>query len=550
MQLATPGKIIIIGATGVFGRRLVQQLVACGEQQLVLSGRNVQTLNAFRAEIASSAETLVLDRLKPDLALLQQYKGGLLVDAAGPFQNSSLQLIEACIAAGVNYIDLADARDFVARVPSLDVAAKAAGVAVITGASSTPALSHAVLDHLTKGWLSIHSIFVGITPGNRAPRGESVVRAILSFAGSPMRVFQQGGWQTVFGWGEQEYRILPGIGRRGFVHCETPDQDLLVQRYKPKSSAQFKAGLELGIMHHGLRLLSRLRRLGILKNLTGLTPLLLVGANLLKHFGSDKGGMIVEVKGQDAHDNPVRVRWVLQAGQGLGPNVPGLPALALALRRETLISGARSAAGEVGLAEIEAHLQRLGITSTTEKTHYPGPDVFEQALGPEVWRSLSTTTRRIHQSRPGIVLLGEATVIGAATGLGRILARLFGFPPAGDHVPVSVVIESDATTEFWRRQFGDKIMASRMTVAKGHLQCVEEHFGPFSFRLDLKAGSFGLDMSLRSLRLGPIPLPGFLKPEITAEERVDTEGRHSFNVRIAKWPLGLLVHYRGWLRPQ
>jgi saccharopine dehydrogenase-like NADP-dependent oxidoreductase len=553
MQLATPVKnfpVIIVGATGVFGRLLVEQLVASDVQPLVLSGRHLQTLEALRTEIAPHAEVLALDRLKAGPAELQSYRGGLLIDAAGPFQNSGLQLIEACIASGVNYMDLADARDFVARVPLLDAAAKTAGVFVISGVSSTPALSHAVLDHLTEGWKSIHSIFVGITPGNRTPRGESVVRAILSFAGAPMQVFQHGGWQTVFGWGEHEYRVLPGIGRRGFVHCETPDQDLLVARYQPKASAQFKAGPELGIMRHGLRVLSWLRRVGVLNNLTGLTPVLLAIANLLKPFGSDKGGMIVDVKGHDAENKLVEARWILQAGQGLGPNIPGLPAVCLALRRQSLQSGARSAAGEVGLGEIEPHLRRLGIQTQINCTRSQSADVFEQALGPNMWMALPTPTRNIHKTRHGIVLKGEATVTGAETGLGRMVARMFGFPPAGERVPVSVVITSDGTTEIWRRQFGEKIMASVMTVARGHPQSVEEHFGPFSFQLKLEAGSFGLNMTMDGIRIGPISLPKFLEPEIIGEERVDDQGRHLFKVRIAKWPLGLLVHYRGWLRQQ
>ena len=547
MQLATPVKIfsvIIVGATGVFGRRLVEQLVACDVQPLVLSGRRLSSLDALKSEIAPYAEVLVLDRLNPDLAQLEKYCGGLLIDAAGPFQNSGLQLIEACIAAGVNYIDLADARDFVARVPLLDAAAKAAGVFVISGASSTPALSHAVLDQVTKNWQGIHSIFVGITPGNRAPRGESVVRSILSFAGAPMRVFQHGGWRSVFGWGEQEYKYLPGIGRRGFVHCETPDQDLLVARYHPKSSAVFKAGLELGGMHHGLRLLAWLR----LKNLPRLTPLLLAAANVLKPFGTDKGGMLVDVKGLDATGKPTVARWNLLAEQGVGPNVPDLPALALVLRREVLATGARAAAGEVTLQELEPHFARLGIVTATATSHLAGSDVFERALGEAAWNALPNTTRSIHKVQPGVVLKGEASITGAESLLGRIVAKLFGFPPAGDAVPVTVSIESDGSREIWRRQFGNKLMASVMTVAENYPQSVEEHFGPFAFRLKLETGSFGLNMAMDGLRIGRIRLPRFLMPDITASERVDDQGCHQFNVRIAKWPLGLLVHYSGYLR--
>ena len=146
------------------------------------------------------------------------------------------------------------------------------------------------------------------------------------------------------------------------------------------------------------------------------------------------------------------------------------------------------------------------------------------------------------------MLKGEASITGAESLLGRIVAKLFGFPPAGDAVPVTVSIESDGSREIWRRQFGNKLMASVMTVAENYPQSVEEHFGPFAFRLKLETGSFGLNMAMDGLRIGRIRLPRFLMPDITASERVDDQGCHQFNVRIAKWPLGLLVHYSGYLR--
>src|ERR1700686_2412057 len=99
--------------------------------------------------------------------------------AAGPFQGAGYRLARAAIAAGLHYVDLADARDFVAGFGALDAAARAAGVVALSGASSTPALSHAVLDRLTKGWRSIDTVDIAISPGNRsAPRGLSVIRAI------------------------------------------------------------------------------------------------------------------------------------------------------------------------------------------------------------------------------------------------------------------------------------------------------------------------------------------------------------------------------------
>jgi saccharopine dehydrogenase-like NADP-dependent oxidoreductase len=124
-----------------------------------------------------------------------------LVNAAGPWQGSDLRLPRAAIAARMHYIDLADARGYVADFSTLDAEARAAGVIALTGASSTPALSNAVLDVLVHGWRQVDSVEIAISPGNHAPRGKSLVRAILSYAGGPVRLLEEGVWRFHSGWG-------------------------------------------------------------------------------------------------------------------------------------------------------------------------------------------------------------------------------------------------------------------------------------------------------------------------------------------------------------
>jgi hypothetical protein len=51
-------------------------------------------------------------------------------------------------------VDLADGRDFVCGIDVLDPQAKAAGVLLLSGASSVPALSSAVVDALASAWLA------------------------------------------------------------------------------------------------------------------------------------------------------------------------------------------------------------------------------------------------------------------------------------------------------------------------------------------------------------------------------------------------------------
>ena len=104
------------------------------------------------------------------------------MDATGPYQDAPYTLAYNYIAARVPYIGLADAGHFVASFgPTLDRFARAMAVPALAGASSTPALSNAALDDIARGWTRADTVTVAIPPGNCAPRGHAVVRAILSY---------------------------------------------------------------------------------------------------------------------------------------------------------------------------------------------------------------------------------------------------------------------------------------------------------------------------------------------------------------------------------
>lgn len=540
--------VMIIGASGVFGSRLIEQIAQTRHCELILAGRDpgraASLLMSLKARgIAARFE--VFDRSKPDVATLRALAPGVIVDAAGPFQGANLAMPEAAIAAGIAYIDLADARDLVAAIPSLDAKARAAGVPVITGASSTPALSHAVLDHVTKGWRRIDRILVAIAPGNRAPRGLSVIEAILSYVGKAIPVFREGREQIARGWTLNERIDIAGAGRRHVALCETPDLDLLVSRYRPVLGAEFKAGLELGLLHHGLRLLAALY-VPFLPKLA--RPFRTIAA-AFDRFGTDTGGMLVEVTGLDADDTAVRARWSLAAAGGIGPTVPALPALALLQRIAQLKPGAYAAAGILAYDEITSQLNRLGITTSISVEHLPRQQVFERVLGPAAWAALPDITRQIHRAIPSVILEGQADIDGAEMALGRVIARVFGFPEAGQGVPVRVAIESDGVAERWARHYPTRTMRSVMTAADPSRSTVEEWMGPFRFRLRLSGSAQGIDLVPEGVSFHGLPLPFWLLPKIVATERASADGRHLFDVAVSLWPVGRLVHYRGWLKP-
>lgn len=348
--------VLVVGGVGAFGSRLVDGLIASTDLDVIIAGRGAERATAKATSIGPRARALQLDAATVTAELLAGTGTFAVVDASGPFQGADYNLARAAIAARLHYLDLADGRAFVAGFAQLDGAARAAHVVALTGASSTPALSHAVLDRLTRGWRRIDAIEVAISPGNRnSPRGLSVIRAILSYVGKPVRVFADGGWTERPGWGRPVRRDMPGLGRRWLSLCETPDLDLIPARFSPRRTAIFRAGLELSVMHLGLCLAGFLVRARLLPSPPSLALTLRWVAERLRNLGDDRGGMLVAASGLDAAGRPVRACWSLVAEAGDGPVVPTLPALAAlrALADGSLTEpGARPCVGVLDLDRI------------------------------------------------------------------------------------------------------------------------------------------------------------------------------------------------------
>lgn len=365
-----PRAVLVVGGTGAFGARLVAGLHKTTDLEIVIAGRDLERATAAAAALGKRARALRLDAGRVAADELRASNAFAVVDAAGPFQGAGYELARAAIGAGLHYIDLADGRDFVAGFAALDDLARAAGVVALTGASSTPALSHAVLDRLTEGWRRIDTVEIAISPGNRnSPRGLSVIRAILSYAGKPVRVFDGGGWTQRAGWGRPVRRDMPGLGRRWLSLCETPDLDLVPRRFAPRQTAVFRAGLELSVMHLGLYLAGILVSARLLPSLVPFARPFRWMAERLKKFGNDRGGMLVEVCGIDAAGVAARSVWSLLAEAGDGPAVPTLPALAAirALADGTLSQpGARSCAGVLNLDAIAREFAPYQISTHLE----------------------------------------------------------------------------------------------------------------------------------------------------------------------------------------
>ncbi|MBL8525948.1 MAG: saccharopine dehydrogenase [Betaproteobacteria bacterium] len=343
-------RVLVLGGRGNFGARIVRALAGEPEMEVLVGGRPDLALDApnFARNLAA---------LKPSL----------VIHCVGPFQGQDYRVALASLAAGAHYLDLADGRDFVAGFSTaVDEAAKRAGKLALTGVSTLPALSSAVVDHLRVGFSALHAIDCVIAPGQHAPRGEATLAAVMSYAGRPFTVWNEGAWREVHGWRGLEWREVHPLVPRLSAYCDVPDLELFPQRYDGVKRVVFRAALEIAIQHRGLAMLAWLRQWGLPLPIEKLARPMECAAQLLDRLGSGNGAMnvVLEAQGQDGRAR--KVRWHVHAPNNHGPEIPCMAAILLArklARGELSATGAAPCMGWLSLDEFAPQFAKWNMTT-------------------------------------------------------------------------------------------------------------------------------------------------------------------------------------------
>lgn len=357
-------RTIVLGGYGLFGRRIVRRLAREPALRVVVAGRNAAAARALAAE--AGADALACDAASPALAdTLAHERPQLVINAAGPFQGSDYAVARAAFAAGAHYVDLADAREYVAGFDALDADARERGLLAVAGASTVPGVSAAVVDRYRGDFARLRGIDIGISPGNRTERGLATVAAILSYVGRALPWRERGRRVAVRGWQRLERHVYaPPVGARWLAACDVPDLALFPERYAPLDTLRFRAGLELKRLHFGVWLLSWLVRAGLVRDLARYAPALKRASEWFLAAGSDAGAMHVTLTGGDAHGAAKRLTWEIVARDGDGPEIPATAAVVIALklaRGEIAARGARPCVDLFTLEECLASLAEFAI---------------------------------------------------------------------------------------------------------------------------------------------------------------------------------------------
>ena len=555
-------RILIVGGYGTFGGRVAVLLADEPRLTLMIAGRSLDKATVFCARLPPGAERIAasFDRDGDLDRQLRAMAPDTVVDATGPFQSygdDPYRLVEACLAIGIDYLDLADGSAFVKGIARFDAAARARDVFILSGVSSFPVLTAAVVRDLARGLARVDAITAGIAPLPYANVGLNVIRAIAGYAGKPVPLIRDG--RPAVGYALTEtmrYTIAPPgrlpLRSLRFSLVDVPDLQVLPALWPQLRAIWAGAGPVPDILHRMLNGLAWLVRLRLLPSLSPFARFFYAVAGVVR-WGENRGGMFVAIAGAGHDGKPVERSWHLVAEGEDGPFIPSM-AIAAIVRRgldgRWPEAGARPAASELELADYAPIFARRAIfTGRREEPSDPATMPLYQRLLGEAWPLLPPALRAMHGFSDEMRAEGVATVERGTGALSRLLGVLFRFPPAGDDVPVRVSFTARRQAEIWQRDFAGKSFSSVQSAGSGRwARLLAERFGPFRIGLALVLDGGMLRLIVRRWSVFALPLPLALAPGGDFHESAE-DSRFHFHVEIRHRFTGLIVRYRGWLVP-
>lgn len=356
-------RVLIIGGYGNFGSCIARRLARDASLTPIIAGRSEDKAKALAESL--NAEWAVVDIHQNLAESLKIITPDIVIHTSGPFQGQGYHVAAACIQQGCHYIDLADGRDFVDGITTLDAMAREKGVLAVSGASSVPCLSSALIDHYKDEFQTLEILDYGITTAQKTNRGLATTAAILSYTGKPFKTLIDGRTRDVYGWQTLHVRKYPALGWRLLGNCEAPDLALFPQRYPELKTVRFYAELEIPFIHLTLWAISWLARISLIRNLEKTAPFLLKTSCLFNWLGSADSGFHMALSGIGRKGAGKTITFDLTARSGDGPYIPCMPAILMAqqlARSEISEIGAHPCMGFITLDEYLGALSALDIT--------------------------------------------------------------------------------------------------------------------------------------------------------------------------------------------
>ena len=190
---------MIYGANGYTGRLIAERAVADGRQP-ILAGRDASQIEALAKELNCPCRVFPL----ASAAVIAKHLEGLsaVLHCAGPFSQTAQPMIEACLVAGVNYLDITGELEVIEFAAQQHDRALAAGVSLMSAVGFDVVPSDCLAARLADALPTATDLELAFTAGLSMSPGTA--KTMLTVSGDGGRVRADGqiirvptAWQTM-----------------------------------------------------------------------------------------------------------------------------------------------------------------------------------------------------------------------------------------------------------------------------------------------------------------------------------------------------------------
>jgi short subunit dehydrogenase-like uncharacterized protein len=213
-------EVLLLGAAGNSGQLIAAELAARGVP-VRLAGRRRGPLDDLARALAAGgapAGVRVVD-MSDAASLAEAISGtGVVLSTVGPFARLAGPVIDACLAAGVSYVDIANEWPAVRALLDRDEQARAHAVTLVTGAGFGPAATETLVLRLVERTAGTPervrvAAAAGVarqSDGVRQTIRESLPEGAITYRGGQLVREPLGSGATTVTFGGAERQMLPG----------------------------------------------------------------------------------------------------------------------------------------------------------------------------------------------------------------------------------------------------------------------------------------------------------------------------------------------------
>ena len=218
--LRVTSDVLLLGAAGNSGQLIAADLAARGLSVRLAGRRRGPLEDLARALAAGGATTDVRTVDASDAASLAEAIAGVgvVLSTIGPFARQAGRVIDACLAAGVSYVDIANEWAAVRGLLDRDEQARAHAVTLVTGAGFGPAATETLVLRLVDRMGAVPDLVrvaaaaqvTRHSDGVRQTMQESLPEGAITYRDGQLAREALGSGATVLTFGGAQRPMLPG----------------------------------------------------------------------------------------------------------------------------------------------------------------------------------------------------------------------------------------------------------------------------------------------------------------------------------------------------